>query len=396
VASPSHSAASSALGYLYQSQWPLFELLRRADDRPDSAITLELHDDVAWEQDGTPADLLQLKHHLRSARGLGDKDADLWRTIAAWMDTNDVSDPDGPTLTMVTTQTAAAGTAVAALRPSSRDVSEALRLLEAAAAESTAAVSAEIRQRFIALDPAVRAVLVNRMYLLDGAPPIGDLDAHVRRELKFAMPRGHEDTFMGLLWAWWHARVLDLLQGKRRIVSAVDVAVAIDAIRDQFARDNLPTLVFANQFDPADEATYLDQHFVRQLKWVNTPATLIQKAIIDYYRAYAQTAHWIEDDLIGLDELESFESRLRDEWEREFAWMVADLPAGADEASKQNAGLRLLRSTLDRAGIRVRERYDEVFFSRGKHHELADTGRIGWHPEFSARMEELLMAAVTG
>ncbi len=41
VPSSSHNAASSALGYLYQSQWPLLELLRRSDERPDCAITLE-------------------------------------------------------------------------------------------------------------------------------------------------------------------------------------------------------------------------------------------------------------------------------------------------------------------------------------------------------------------
>jgi hypothetical protein len=44
-----HDAASSALGYLYQSQWPLVELLLRGADRPDAATTVELYDDVAWE-----------------------------------------------------------------------------------------------------------------------------------------------------------------------------------------------------------------------------------------------------------------------------------------------------------------------------------------------------------
>lgn len=60
----SHGASAPALGYLYQSQWPLVELLRRGHDEPDSAVTLELHDDVSWESDGTPTELLQLKHHV--------------------------------------------------------------------------------------------------------------------------------------------------------------------------------------------------------------------------------------------------------------------------------------------------------------------------------------------
>ncbi|WP_406106235.1 ABC-three component system protein [Micromonospora globbae] len=393
MSSSSHNAAPSALGYLYQSQWPLLELLRRSEERPDCAITLELHDDVAWEQEGTPTELLQLKHHLRAGRGLGDKDVDIWRTIRAWMDTQDVGDPEGPTLTMVTTQTAGPHSAAAALRPPGRDVKRALALLEAAAADSTAEVSAGWRRQFLDLDPAVRATFVARIYLLDAAPLIGDLDGAVRRVLRWALPRGHEDTFMGLLWSWWHAKVVDLLQGRRRHVNAVEVAVKIDELRDQFTRDNLPTLVQPEHFDPAEEASYLDRCFVQQLRWVGTPARLIQKAIIDYYRAYVQTARWIDDDLIGMDELEAFESRLRDEWEREHEWMVAELPADADEDAKRRAGLRLLRETLDRTGIRVRDRYDEAFFCRGKHHELADAGRVGWHPEFADRVEALLLAA---
>jgi Cap4 dsDNA endonuclease len=43
-----HSAAASAAGYMYQTNWALVELLRKGQTRPDQAITLELHDDVAW------------------------------------------------------------------------------------------------------------------------------------------------------------------------------------------------------------------------------------------------------------------------------------------------------------------------------------------------------------
>lgn len=184
-----------------------------------------------------------------------------------------------------------------------------------------------------------------------------------------------------------------MLQSRRRHVDAVEVAVKVDELRDGFTRDNLPTLVPPSDFDPAEEATYLDRCFVQQLRWVGMPPRLIQKAIIDYYRAYAQTGLWLDDDLIGLDKLETFEARLRDEWEREYEWMVAELPSGSDEDAKRRAGLKLLRDTLDRTGIRVRERYDESFFCRGKHHELADRGHVGWHREFASRVEAMLLAA---
>jgi hypothetical protein len=92
----SHGAAASALGYLYQSQWPLVELLRRGRDEPGSALTLELYDDVSWDDEGTPTELLQVKHHVTAAGRLGDRDNDLWRTIRVWMNAHAPGDPSGP------------------------------------------------------------------------------------------------------------------------------------------------------------------------------------------------------------------------------------------------------------------------------------------------------------
>lgn len=383
------------MGYLFQSQWPLLELLRCSEERPDYSITLELHDDVAWEDHGTPVELLQLKHHMRGRGSLRDKDPDVWRTLRVWMDTQDVGDPQGPALTLVTTETAAPGTAAAALRPGNLRPDEAVGLLEAAARESTAQQSQEIRRSFLELDPVQRAIFVSRIRVLDACPGIDDLDARVRGALRWTLPRGHEDTFMGLLWGWWHSVAVDLLRRRRRSISAIDLAIKVDELRDQFARDNLPTLVTEEEFDPAEQAAFLDRCFVHQLQWVGTPAKLIQKAIIDYYRAYTQTARWLDDDLVGLGELQSFENRLRDEWEREFEWMLAALAGDADELTKRQAGLQLLRAMLDRANLRVRDRYTEVFYLRGKHHELADTGRVGWHPDFADQVATLLVGAGT-
>jgi hypothetical protein len=104
VTKTSHSAAPSALGYLFQSKWPLVEMVRRSSERPELELAIEMYDDVSWEADGTLLKLLQLKHHLNSTRALGDKDSDLWRTIASWMDSHSPDGAGGPTLTLVTTQ----------------------------------------------------------------------------------------------------------------------------------------------------------------------------------------------------------------------------------------------------------------------------------------------------
>src|SRR5690349_18077263 len=112
MASASHSAAPSAVGYQHQTWWALVELLRAGADRPDAAMTLELHDDVAWERDGNPTELLQVKHHQGVQRTLTDASSDVWRTLKVWMDTARPGDAAGPELLLITTQTAGSGTAV--------------------------------------------------------------------------------------------------------------------------------------------------------------------------------------------------------------------------------------------------------------------------------------------
>ncbi|MCC6639647.1 MAG: hypothetical protein IT386_00630 [Deltaproteobacteria bacterium] len=388
-----HSAASSALGYLYQTQWPLLELLRRGRDRPDAALTLELHDDVAWEE-GTPTELIQSKHHENTARSLGDKHADWWRTIRAWMNAHEPGDPDGPTLTMVTTLTAASGTAAAALRPDAHDPESARVLLESAATTSEEQQFATVRQGFLDLSDESRAIFVSRMYVLDASPTIGDLDASVRQEIGRGLPRdpAKADSYMAALWYWWHERAVGMLRRERRSVSALEIDIFLDDLRDSFGKDRLPTLVPSSAVNvDAVQAEYGNYPFAHQLRWVEVPAKILQKSIVDYYRAYTQQAAWIDADLIGLHRIEEFERDLIDEWEREFAWAIDKLGIEADDQAKVAAGQELLRSAMDQMQHRVLPRYDEPFFSRGKHHELANTGRVGWHPEFKQRLTNLLV-----
>jgi hypothetical protein len=116
MSSGKHGAAASALGYAYQGAWALMDLLRRGASRPDAAVTIELHDDVAWEESGTSSELLQLKHHLTSAGSLTDMADDLWSTLRVWLHEAKPGDPHGPLLTLVTTSTAPAASAAAFLR----------------------------------------------------------------------------------------------------------------------------------------------------------------------------------------------------------------------------------------------------------------------------------------
>jgi hypothetical protein len=387
-----HSAAASAAGYQYQTWWSLLEMIRKGPDRPDATLILEMHDDIAWEDEGTATELLQTKHHQVASRTLTDMGDDIWRSLQVWMDAAMPSDPAGPLLHLVSTDQAPADSAAYALRPESRDVPAALARLTTAAETSTSATTAKARARFLALGAAGRQVFVEKISVMDGAPHLEDVDAQVRRQLTWLLPKGHDDLFMQLLWGWWDAQAVGMLRGKRTGVGVPEVYQKLNDLRDQFTQDRLPTLVEIRDVDSESVfATYRERPFVAQLDWISWPPRNLQKAVVDYFRAYTQTAQWVNEDLIGLDELQRFEDELLDEWQREFEFMQLDLGDDASEEDKQRAGTRLLRELLDTTEVRVRVRYDDAFFARGKRHELADSGRVGWHVDFEERLQALLL-----
>lgn len=388
-----HSAAGSALGYLYQCDWALLELLRRGPDMPDAQVSLELFDDVAWTENGTPTELLQLKHHLNSAGSLTDKAEDLWRTIRVWMDGVAPTDPDGPALLLTTTATATDGTGVFRLRPDTLDLPEAQRLLEDAAGSSTNAATADVRERFLALSPAERQAFVSRIRILDGSPSASDVSAAARKALVWAIPRGHDVMFMEMLWGWWRGESLAMLRGTRGPMGAAEVQDHITEIRDQFTSERLPTVLQLSDVDPAQiEAMLGDYTFVAQLRLIDWPEQNLQRALIDYYRATVHQKRWVDEDLIGLDEILRFHVELIDEWKSEFEFMRSNLANDAPEADLKAAGVTLLRKLLDSTTIRVRPRYEDAFFARGVRHELADQREAGWHPNFEDLLVEETVA----
>jgi len=396
VANGAHSAAASALGYQYQTWWCLLELIRRSYDRPDAAISLELHDDVAWEQKGTATELLQTKHHTQSTRSLADSGPDIWRTLAVWMDSVGAFDASGPRLQLITTDQAPDDTAAFHLRAASLNWELAEERLLSAARESTAKNTEAARERFLGLDPSARQVLISKINVVDNAVKIENVDAELRRELRYTLPLGHEDLFMRLLWGWWDREAVEMLRGGRRPVSGHEFAQHLNDLRDQFTQDQLPTLVDLRDVDEEDLARQYDRHvFVHQLRWVNWPPVNLQKAIVDYFRAYSQAQQWVDEDLIGSDELDRFQAELRDEWQREFEFMVLELADDATDADRVEAGLKLLRQLLASTSVKVRPRYDDSFFARGTRHDLADRGRVGWHPDFEERVRALLVPAPT-
>jgi len=80
-----------------------------------------LLDDVEFEDGYGAKDLLQSKHHVDEAASLSDASVDLWPSINAWITAiESVTGEEIPSLTLLTTATAAEGSAVRLLSGSER------------------------------------------------------------------------------------------------------------------------------------------------------------------------------------------------------------------------------------------------------------------------------------
>ncbi|MFJ4105700.1 ABC-three component system protein [Amycolatopsis japonica] len=400
-----HNASASAGGYLYQTDWALVDLLRKGHTRPDQAITLELHDDVAWNEVSDVAnvvELLQVKLHGTSkSAGLGDMAVDVWKTIKIWLDRPDRGDPQGPDLVLVTTSVAAEDSAAHALRPATRDIAAATNRLLAAAKSSKNDDTEVARKAFLDLDPAVRGTMLSRARLLDGQMPPEDLNAAVREALTWALPTGGshaEDSFVSQVWKYWHEVAVDMLAGRRAAVSVTEVRAFIRELRNRYTTENLPTTVELSSITEEHIRLYDGARFVRQLDLVKYSSPALRTAIVDYHRAITQETEWLSNSLLDVYELRKFEAELRFEWEREFTSMIEDLELDAlspedVEVAKIKAGRGLLRYLLNSTSVSIRTYYNDGFYGRGKRHELAghdDTlQRIGWHPDFADRLEAI-------
>ncbi|MGL3210676.1 hypothetical protein [Bradyrhizobium sp. BR 1433] len=78
------TAAASAVGYLYQARLALLLCIPHLNNGAEVEVSIERLDDISFEKDGTPFELLQTKHHIDRVASLGNASPDLWKTLRTW------------------------------------------------------------------------------------------------------------------------------------------------------------------------------------------------------------------------------------------------------------------------------------------------------------------------
>jgi hypothetical protein len=358
---------------------------------------MELLDDVQFDQAGSPQELLQVKHHVNAAGDLSDASVDLWRTINVWITALGRLSPDeGPALTLITTATAPVGSACAYLRADEhRDAPRALNALERSAMLSTNQTTARWRNRFMEMVPAQRAALVQAITVADGAVSIDEFDQELAKALFWVLPgAARADAFVTYVKGWWLGIAVKLLRHELPGFAATDMLNAVQDIRDQFGPEDLPRDLDLPDPDEATTSAFAERLFVQQLELIAATQEQLAIAIRDYYRAFTQRSRWLRQELLGVGEIDRYEARLVDEWRFVFSNLSAELEPEAAELDKQHCGRQIFAHAAETAKARIRQRYDEPFMTRGTLHILSDRRRVGWHPEFEARLAALLSPIV--
>lgn len=383
------SAVGPSLGYYYQIRLSLLLLLK---SDANAELSVEILDDIAIET-GSITELIQTKHRAQNTT-LTNASKDLWKTLRIWA-TEILSGADITKLklTLVTTSKAPEGSAAYLLLNDVRDVNKALDILRGVASTSKSEENESAYKVFMSLNEKQQEELLDNIYIVDQSLRIEQIIPAIKRELEISTRGEHLEHVYDKIVGWWFDRVIKGLDEEAfSRISFQELRLAIRDIAEQFYKDNLPIDFY--DLLPPDEAELAEneKNFIEQLKLVAVSNERIKQAISDYYRAFTQRSKWIREDLVLIDELQRYESRLIDEWKRLFLTMKEDLGDGCGETQIVRNG-RALFNTIDGKNVNIRPLCTEPYVMRGSYHMLANKLQVGWHANFYDRLQHLILKA---
>ena len=386
-----YSAAPSLIGYLYQCRLALLESLRRLKTNPCLTISIETLDDVVFGDNGTPNEILQVKHHIKHKASLTDSNTDLWKTIRIWIDLHQSGATPSETIyCMMTTEEAPEGSAAYYLRSVTRDAAAAEKKLSQTAQVSKNKENKEVYCGFLSMSEDLRRDLLESIFIYDNCPHCDDLDQRLQEELYYVCQRPKIELFQAYLEGWWFLRILKSCYADQPIpILAEELDSHVNELREQFKSDALPIYDDLKTVT-VDQGLYQHYKFVHQLNLIDVKSKRISNAVNNYYRAFEQRSRWVREDLILVGDIEDYEKKLIEEWETRFETMREDLGDNAAEQEKIEAARKIYAWIEQDANIPIRQRCQEEFITRGSYQILSDRLEVGWHPEFTSRLANIL------
>ncbi len=382
-----YSASASLLGYIYQCRLALLETLKRLKSDPNIAVAIETLDDVVFEKDGTPTDVIQVKHHISRKANLTDASTDLWKTMRIWVDLyKENVTKEGSILCLMTTESAAQNSAAIHLRIENRDITEAEKILLQTAQTSTNDTNKEAYTKFMGLTPEDRVSLLESVYILDNCPLSEDLQKHLEDALWGFCPRNQLTNFLEYLEGWWITQVVNgLSSSQSKPITSAEFDARLELLREQFKSDSLPIHPDVKAANP-DLEPFADWIFSKQLHLIAVSSSRLTRAAKYFYMASEQRSRWVREDLLINSELEKYDDTLTEEWSILFDQIQDDITDPANEEELISSGKKVFEWVEHKADIPIRKSCTDSFITRGSYQILANQLKVGWHPQFKDRL----------
>lgn len=392
----SHQATEQMIGYLYQVRYALYLLLNNDDD---SQISIEKFDDVAFINDEDEKKMIQLKHHINGLGDLSNSSTDLWRTINVWADLilKDKSWLDNTKFIIITTAKAPKEAASYYLMSkdfnNNRNIELAFEILRKVAETSKNKKHIKYYENFLALGDDLGKKLISCIYVIDGSSNIVDVEKDIKKMIRYCTLPKYEDIICNRLEGWWYKKSIEyLLSDSPIFINQNQLRSKIVEISYQYKEDNLPIDVDIIDYIDESDLSNDDRLFYEQLRLISLSNERINIAIRDYYRAFKQRANWVRDGVLFINELDEYEEKLVDEWNRIFLIMKEDLEDLEEDVTEKIKirKAKQLYNNIQGKDFRIRERCSEAFIMRGSYHMLSNKAKIGWHIDFKERLKEIL------
>lgn len=393
MASSSYTAEHSLTGYLYQIRLALLYSLkflqkRVHDEQAVFYVGIEKHDDISFENaQGGLESAIQTKYHAASSVALTDYSVDLWRSIRIWISIFHEKKENLPVFYLLTTaeiSEKSAAELLADVAPA-RDMKKILDMLEKAAGDSVNRETQEARSMFLKMPYDDRKALFSRVVICPSSPSGADLDNLLEEQLYCACGRRALPKFRKALEGWWLEEIADVLfKGKQACIPSTRLEKKLEGLRDEFGLESLR--YEEHTPSPEDEAIFKNYCFAKQLSIIGVQGRRTLQAVKDYYRASRNRSEWVREASIDNEELEKFDSRLVDTWQRVFDEKDEDCPDDASEDELRKTG-KDIYNTVSNKEVPELRKVKETSLMMGSYHMLADTLEVGWHPRYRERLQ---------
>lgn len=390
------SAGEQGLGYIYQARLALLQLLQFPED---TAVFLEKDDDLDFIDAEGGKSLASLKHKAIGDR-LTDLSTDFWKSVNIWLARykRDGFAASNLQFFLFTTGVVSTDSFLARFLPEHASASghEATltELATDALARSKSKIITPIAAAFNELNDAAKQDFLERILILDGNPRISDIPTVIRDKHMRSIRREHRQFVFERLEGWWTDAVINQLTGARpEAIFGYEVSDKLSNITEEYKADNLP-ITFRGKMPANEIGTDADPRlFVKQMHEIGISSNRIRSAILDYYRAFEQRSAWARENLLVSGEVEEYEDRLAEEWNRYKDLVFETLSDDSAEEALREAGVTLYNWAQVETGkiesLRIRARVTEPYVVRGSLHILADATpepRVYWHPRFIERV----------